>query len=163
MIDSDFDVEVTTNSFNAMMNGIAQIFRSILLVGGYTAWSTSCNDNSFLKSFTAIAGYSSKPEHSKTLTRLMLKGMSVTILYRIRRELSARLDTMTNMSDELLRTSTTNALGWVRGIETPDCLKHIARHTIILALSGRDLPTAEILCIPKQLEYYLGFKENSLL
>jgi len=148
-----------TDSFHAMMDGLGHIFGSILLAGGYVFWNESCDDdNGFLKSFIVVARYSSKPGHSNTLARLMLKGLSGAKLYRISRELSARFEAMTDTSDDLLRTSTSNALESVRGVETPYRLKHIARHTILLALLGRDLPTAEALGIPKQLENYLAFK-----
>jgi len=141
--------------FNTVMNGLGEILFFLVSLRGccisrINLWCVYAEDD-FIKKFISIANYSSKCGHSKRLLRVVLGTLTATQVLHLKYSLRRELDDIADVSSDDLRVSITNAQEWVCGVETPHTLKHLARHTITRARSGRSLPCAETLGIPKSL------------
>jgi len=155
--------------YNAVMDGICDMFRSLPLAGaGMPELDSLWHKCSFQKGISygsdilefllVIAKFSSQPGHSKSLIRLIPDAMSVDHVIKLRRIISAHLEYMKSTNPNESHTSLVNALAWVREVETPRSLQHLARRTITRSLHCRgetSLPSCTL--IPEHLRDYLAY------
>jgi len=147
--------------FNAILDGLGDLFYCILMaVQGKVGntWGIYLNKDT-MESFIKLAGHLSGPGRSRRLMQLLMTNLSGVQVIELGGILSRRLGDMTGDTPSEIRTSTTSALEWVRGVEPPPySLLYLARHAINVARSGGSLPSAAILEIPECLRQYLLYK-----
>jgi len=151
--------------YNTIIDCHSEVFRCLMVAGagadvfkttGIVVFSNkSIQRDVFLNAFISIAGYSSQPGRSLSFIRMILNAMSAAQVDILLRSLSARQTFMTEDTPGDLRTSTNDAIEWLRGVEAPPCLKHLARRVITLAFPNGVLRDIATLGLPRNLEQYL--------
>jgi len=125
---------------------------------GYPFDDYDCTN--IIYSFITIAEFSFRTGHSTRLMQFMLDGMSSAQLARVQNRLSMRLEFLTSRSRirEPWHTPIANiagALQWVRGVERPFRLQHLARCSFARSSYGKCLPTT--VKFPVRLRRYLAY------
>jgi len=149
---------------NIVLNGLGHIFRCFLVAGGGLIttdinWDTFIYPGHGVGIIIVIAAYSSVSGNSKKLIRLILDGMTATQINELcEPAYDIGLPTMSPQLEYLLDTTSESALELIWKTETQQRLQHLARHSVLRAVSGRKLPSALELEIPRHLREYLAFR-----
>jgi len=155
---------VNPRRFYFVMEGLRDIFHCLHLTE--SSFITSDNEcDTFLElrnnivSFTIIGGYSSWSNSSTKLIQLILNTLTANQVNRLSRMLYTILEVVKKMGfdNQECCTFISNTLEWVHRIGTPFSLEHIACQAICRALSGRSVPSASVLGIPKHVQKYLTY------
>jgi len=149
---------------NVIVDALGDIFRFLLCTGsGVNTTDVNydkCTERGdLIQALVSIAQYSSMPNCSRKLMRLILYTLTATQRVGIEKMVSKRLaSTMESQSPGNVKSinSWSYTLAWIRGAQPPRGLQHLARHTICSSLSGRNLPSAKTLEIPDHLHSYLA-------
>jgi len=107
--------------------------------------------------------YSSKRNRSTKLMRDVLNTMNITLLNIVRKHLYAILE-----NKPIINRNETESLAWyeparnalncIERVERPFSLQHLARMSVICAMSGRSLQSASTLGLPTCILDYLILK-----
>jgi len=152
------------DNYNMVLNGMSDLFSFLIQSPAVKSsfdkeWNhCSIDRDVILQSIITIAGFCSKPGHTKKLIRLILDGMTTNHLAKLESMLASRLSSITSADSR--HASIISALEFVGEVETPRRLQHLARLTITHSLFGNGLPYAQILpdvTIPKLLRQYLAY------
>jgi len=159
----DENDEVCPNVVKIELYGFQHIFRRFLIAGKGVI-STNIDWNTFIapgkatEIYLVIAGHSFDHPYSNRLIQLMLSGLTCTQVNQLRKLAIAYRNSESNKFSDALRACKSRALEMICGTESPHSLQHHARRAILLAVSGRTLPSAEVLEIPVHLrKYFLEF------
>jgi len=162
-----YDESVDLPRDKRVMDGLGDMFRCFLVAKGglmttHINWKTFITAGKTLEIIVVIAGHSSKYKHSKKLINLMLDGMTGEQINQLRTRVLAFAERRKKLAGTKFESDksiawTNSALKFLSGIETPHSLQHLVRRSILQAVSGRSLPSAEELCLPLHVREYLVF------
>jgi len=158
------------DAHNSIIDSLGNVLRCVFLScmgisDPNTAWVQvgRLGGRHFTQLFLYISDYTYVPNRSARLMRDVLNTMNTNLWKLVRKDLYTILENKALRNQKKTESldcheSARNALKWIEQVEAPSSLQHLARMSVIRAMSGRSLRCASTLGLPTCILDYVLLK-----